>query len=162
MAETEADWRNFSVNLGKSRVRFSKWALRSRRREFLTEFAKDHDCVWSLCITEPNAGSDNAAPYNPPPGQGIATTAVPDGDDYILRGSKNLISLAGFSKLMLVVARTAPKLPARQGSTIFIVPSNLPGISFGQVHNKMGWRLYRTERFFLTMFGSLKKVFWVN
>jgi alkylation response protein AidB-like acyl-CoA dehydrogenase len=55
---------------------------------------------------------------------------------------KHMISLASFSKLLIVYARTDRKVPARQGMTMFLVPANFPGVSFGQVHNKMGWRLY--------------------
>jgi len=148
MAETEAGLGKLFSQCWKISRAIAEVGTEEQKKKFLTEFANDHDCVLSLCITEPNAGSDNSAPYNPPPGEGIATTAVLDGDDYVLTGTKHLISLAGFSKLMLVVTRTAPHLPARQGTTIFIVPSNLPGISFGQVHNKMGWRLYPNGEIF--------------
>jgi alkylation response protein AidB-like acyl-CoA dehydrogenase len=136
-----------------------------QKKTFLTEYARDNDYVCSICSTEPNSGSDNIGPYNPPPGQGIATTAVPDGNHYVLKGNKHLVSLAGFSKLMLVVARTAPNLPARDGLTTFLVPSNLPGVSFGQVHNKVGWRLYPNGEIFFDnvrvpkefMLGELNK-----
>ncbi len=148
MAETEAGLGKLFSQCWKITRAIVEVGTEEQKKKFLTQFARDHNCVCSLCITEPNAGSDNAAPYNPPPGEGISTTAVPDGDDYVLTGTKHLVSLAGFSKLMLVVTRTAPDLPARQGSTIFIVPSNLQGVSFGQVHNKMGWRLYPNGEIF--------------
>lgn len=112
------------------------------KKKFLPEFAKDHDYVCSNAVTEPDSGSDNVAPYNPPPGQGIMMSAVPDGDYYVLNGQKNLVSLASFSKVIRVTARTAPHLPARQGLTLFIVPADLPGISYGKAHNKIGGRLY--------------------
>ena len=148
MAETEAGLAKLFSQCWKISRGILEAGTKEQKKKFLTQFAEDHDCVMSLCITEPNAGSDNAAPYDPPPGQGIATTAVADGDYFILNGAKQLISLAGFSKLMVVLARTAPRLSQRQGSTFFIVPSDLPGISFGQVHNKMGWRLYPNGEIF--------------
>lgn len=119
-----------------------------QKKKFLTQFANDPDCVISICMTEPNSGSDNVSPYNAPPGQGIMTAAVPDGNDYIINGSKTLISLAGFSKLLLVVTRTDPSRPTREGITYFVVPTDLPGVSFGRVFNKMGWRLYPTGEVF--------------
>ncbi len=148
MCETEAGvGKIFSQCWKVARVIFDV-GTEEQKKTFLTEYVKDPDCVCSICSTEPNSGSDNIGPYNPPPGQGISTTAVPDGDYYVLKGTKHLVSLAGFSKIMLVVARTAPHLPARQGLTTFLVPSNLPGISFGQVHNKVGWRLYPNGEIF--------------
>ncbi len=99
-------------------------------------------------MTEPNAGSDNILPYNAP-GAGVALTAVPDGDFYVLNGAKCLNSLVSFSKLLLVYARTDPGLPVRQGTSTFLVPADLPGITYGEVHNKMGFRLYPNgETFF--------------
>ena len=148
MSEVEAGLGKLFSQCWKVTRAIAEVGTEEQKKKFLTMFAEDHDCVCSMCSTEPNSGSDNAAPYNPPPRQGIMTTAVPDGDDFILKGNKHLVSLASFSKLMLVFTRTAPDLPARQGLTIFIVPSNLPGISFGQVHNKMGWRLYPNGEIF--------------
>jgi len=119
-----------------------------QKKKFLTEFAEDHDYTCSILMTEPNAGSDNILPYNAP-GAGVALTAVRDGNSYILNGTKTLCSLAGFSKLLLVYARTDRSQPVRQGTSTFLVPHDLPGISYGQVHNKMGFRLYPNgETFF--------------
>ncbi len=157
MAETEAGLGKLFSQCWKVSKAILEVGTEEQKERFLGQFARDHDCVLSLAITEPNAGSDNAAPYDPPPGQGIATTAVADGDDYILIGAKHLVSLASFSKIMLVVARTAPELSQRKGTTIFIVPSDLPGISFGQVHNKMGWRLYPNGEIFFDRVRVPKK-----
>jgi len=112
-----------------------------QKKKFLTEFIEDHDFTGSMCNTEPNSGSDNVLPYNGTDG-GIATTAVPDGNYYVLNGMKHMISLAGFSKLLVVYARTDRNVPASRGTTTFLVPADFPGVSYGQVHNKMGWRLY--------------------
>ena len=112
-----------------------------QKKKFLSEFAADDEYVTSILMTEPNAGSDNLLPYNAP-GAGVSVTAVPDGDVYILNGVKALNSLAGYSKLLLVYARTDRSLSVRQGTSTFLVPADLPGITYGQVHNKMGFRLY--------------------
>jgi alkylation response protein AidB-like acyl-CoA dehydrogenase len=119
-----------------------------QKKKFLTEFAADPDYVCSILMTEPNAGSDNILPYNAP-GAGVALTAVREGDSYILNGTKHMSSLVSFSKLLLVYARTDRSRPVRQGTSTFLVPWDLPGISYGQVHNKTGFRLYPNgETFF--------------
>lgn len=112
-----------------------------QKKIFLKPFVEDHDYTGSILQTEPNAGSDNVLPYMGSDG-GIATTAVPDGNYYIINGMKHMISLASFSKLLVVYARTDRKAPVRQGTTVFLVPADFPGVSYGQVHNKIGWRLY--------------------
>jgi alkylation response protein AidB-like acyl-CoA dehydrogenase len=119
-----------------------------QKKKFLREFAADDDYTTSILMTEPNAGSDNILPYNAP-GAGVALTAVPDGDFYVLNGTKCLNSLVSYSKLLLVYARTDPGRPVRQGTSTFLVPADLPGITYGEVHNKMGFRLYPNgETFF--------------
>ncbi len=119
-----------------------------QQEKFLREFAADHRYTTSILMTEPNAGSDNILPYNAP-GAGVALTAIPDGDCYVLNGTKCLNSLVSFSKLLLVYARTDPSRPVRQGTSTFLVPADLPGITYGEVHDKMGFRLYPNgETFF--------------
>ncbi|MFH1007138.1 MAG: acyl-CoA dehydrogenase family protein [Candidatus Latescibacterota bacterium] len=116
-------------------------------KKFLTPFIEDHDFVGSMCITEPNSGSDNVLPYKGVDG-GITTSAVPDGDYYVINGMKHMVSLASFSKLLIVYCRTDRTIPARRGMTTFLVPGDFPGVSYGQVHNKMGWRLYPNGEIF--------------
>ncbi len=119
-----------------------------QKKKFLAEFAADDAYTTSILMTEPNAGSDNILPYSAP-GAGVALTAVPDGDFYVLNGEKCLNSLVSYSKLLLVYARTDPRQPVRQGTSTFLVPADLPGITYGEVHNKMGFRLYPNgETFF--------------
>jgi alkylation response protein AidB-like acyl-CoA dehydrogenase len=119
-----------------------------QKKKFLSEFAADDEYVTSILMTEPNAGSDNILPYNAP-GAGVSVTAVPDKDAYILNGVKALNSLVGYSRLLLVYARTDRSLPVRRGTSTFLVPADLPGIIYGRVHDKMGFRLYPNgETFF--------------
>ncbi len=120
----------------------------AQQKKFLREFADDHDYTCSILITEQDAASDNLLPFNDPKA-GIATKALPEGGNYLLTGSKNMSSLVGFSKLLLVFARTDPGVSVRKGTTTFLVPHNLPGISYGVVQDKMGFRLYPNgEAFF--------------
>jgi alkylation response protein AidB-like acyl-CoA dehydrogenase len=117
------------------------------KKTFLAAFAKDHDYVFSISITEPNAAGENVRPYYGVDG-GVRVSAVPDGDYYVINGAKNMSSLAGFSKCVVVVTRTNRSVPAPVGTTAFLVPYNLPGITYGQVHNKMGYRAYPNGEIF--------------
>lgn len=91
------------------------------------------ELISSYCLTEPGAGSDAAS---------LKTSAVKDGDAYILNGAKAFISGAGFSDLYLVMARTADT--GAKGVTAFLVEKDTPGLSFGKVERKMGWKAQPT------------------
>jgi alkylation response protein AidB-like acyl-CoA dehydrogenase len=85
-------------------------------------------------ITEPNAGSDASS---------IETTAVKDGDYYILNGSKQWITNGGEAEVYTVIAMTNKDKGAR-GASAFIVDKGTPGFSFGKKENKMGIRASST------------------
>ena len=91
------------------------------------------DRMASYCLTEPGSGSDAAA---------LRTTAVRDGDHYILNGSKAFISGAGVSDVYVVMVRTGAE-GARGVSTI-VVEKDTPGLSFGANEKKMGWNAQPT------------------
>ena len=84
--------------------------------------------IASYCLTEPGSGSDAAA---------LRTTAVRDGDHYVLNGSKAFISGAGTSDVYVVMARTGQDGP--KGISTFVVDKDTPGLSFGGQERKMGW-----------------------
>src|SRR5262249_56091174 len=84
----------------------------------------------SLALTEPNAGSDVS---------GIQTTAVRDGDDYILNGSKMFITNAGHAAWFTVFAST-DKSKGHRGLTAFVVPSDLDAVVVDRHLDKMGQR----------------------
>jgi acyl-CoA dehydrogenase len=90
------------------------------------------EIITSFCLTEPDSGSDSAA---------LRTTAVRDGDDYVISGTKRFISNAPLAGLFIVMARTNPeKLPGNRHVTAFLVPAGLPGLSVGRKDEKMGQR----------------------
>ena len=84
--------------------------------------------IASYCLTEPGSGSDAAA---------LRTTAVRDGDHWVLNGSKAFISGAGTSDVYVVMARTGQDGP--KGISTFVVDKDAPGLSFGGQERKMGW-----------------------
>ncbi|CAM3509508.1 acyl-CoA dehydrogenase family protein [Nocardioides zeicaulis] len=107
------------------------------REEWLPELA-GMEKLASYCLTEPDAGSDAAA---------LRTTAVLDGDEYVLNGVKQFISGAGSTHVYLVMARTGDDGP--RGITAFLVPGDSPGLSFGANERKMGWNAQPTRQVIL-------------
>ncbi len=91
----------------------------------------------SYCLTEPSAGSDAAS---------LKTTAIRDGDHYVLNGSKAFICGGGTSDLYACMVRTGEEGP--QGISCILVEKNTPGISFGKKEDKMGWRNLPTTMVF--------------
>jgi long-chain-acyl-CoA dehydrogenase len=79
-------------------------------------------------MTEPGGGSDLA---------NLKTTAVRDGDDWVINGSKTFITNGGSADLVVVAARTSPEKKAR-GISLFGVDTSLPGFSVGRVLDKVG------------------------
>jgi len=111
--------------------RFGSEALRQRYLPRLTTM----DLIGSYCLTEPGSGSDAAA---------MRTSAVKDGDDYVLNGSKAFISGAGTSDLYVVMVRTGG--PGPKGVSALVVEKDAPGLSFGAQERKMGWNAQPTAQ----------------
>ena len=83
----------------------------------------------SFCLTEPDSGSDAAS---------LKTTAVRDGDDYILNGTKRFITNAPHAGIFTVMARTSAQIKGAGGISSFIVEAGTPGVSVGKPDQKMG------------------------
>jgi alkylation response protein AidB-like acyl-CoA dehydrogenase len=94
-----------------------------------------------IALTEPEGGgSDNILPCLDPKA-GAKLAAKREGDHVILNGMKHYMTLNPYVTLWLTFARTDKNKPVSQGMTIFLVPADTPGVSVGNVHNKMGVRL---------------------
>lgn len=100
-----------------------------QKRKYLPDIAAGKKLA-AFGLTEANAGSDAA---------GIQTTAVLDGDEYVLNGTKQWITNGGEADVYSVIACTNRAKGAR-GFTAFIVEKGTPGFSFGKKENKMGIR----------------------
>ena len=87
------------------------------------------DKIGCLCITEPFGGSDVA---------GMRSTAVRQGDHYILNGSKTFITNGVFSDYLIVAAKTSPE-KGNKGLSIFVVDREAEGVSATKL-DKLGWR----------------------
>jgi len=87
------------------------------------------DKIGCLCITEPFGGSDVA---------GMRSTAVKEGDHYLLNGSKTFITNGFYSDYLIVAAKTSPEL-GNKGISIFVVDRDSEGLSATKL-DKLGWR----------------------
>lgn len=98
------------------------------KQKYLTGSASG-DLIGCLCITEPFGGSDVSS---------MRSTAVKDGDSYVINGSKTFITNGVYSDYLIVAAKTNPELGSK-GMSIFLVDRDTPGISSSKL-DKLGWR----------------------
>lgn len=102
-----------------------------QKKKFLPILADKKEAkLCALALTEPGHGSDIAS---------LDTTAVLEGDQYVLNGSKRFITNAGVSYLYLLVAMT-DKGKGPKGQSAFLITDDTPGLSIGKVEDKMGHR----------------------
>lgn len=100
-----------------------------QKKKYLPKLASG-EWIGAFGLTEPNAGTDAAMQQ---------TTAVPDGDQWVINGSKIFITNAGYADVYVVMAMTNKELGTR-GITAFIIEKNTPGFTFGKKEKKMGIR----------------------
>ena len=105
-----------------------------QKKKFLPRIASGKSLA-AFGLTEANAGSDAG---------GIKTTAVLDGDHYVLNGTKQWITNGGEAEIYTVVAITN-KAKGPRGASAFIVEKGTPGFTFGKKENKMGIRASATR-----------------
>ena len=89
------------------------------------------EMIASFALTEPDSGSDAAS---------LRTTAIRDGDHYVVNGTKRYITNAPHAGMFTLMARTDPANKGAGGISAFIVDAKTPGISFGKYDRKMGQR----------------------
>lgn len=106
-----------------------KFGTEEQKQKFLRPLAEGKK-MGAYCLTEPGSGSDSA---------GMRTTAVRDGDHYILNGSKIFITNAGEAEIYIVFAVTNPELK-HKGITAFIVEKGMDGFTMGKKEKKLGIR----------------------
>ena len=104
------------------------------KQKYLPEIAAGRKWA-AFALTEANAGSDAS---------GIQTTAVLDGDEWVLNGTKQWITNAGEANIYSVIAITDRKRGAR-GATMFVVEDSDPGFSYGAKEKKLGIRASSTR-----------------
>ena len=109
----------------------SEYGAEDQKRRFLPRLASG-ELRGGLALTEPEAGSDV---------QAIRTSAVRDGDDYVINGSKMFITNAANGNAFVVAAKTDPDAePAYRGISCLLVEKPNPGLTVGRKLDKLGYR----------------------
>ena len=116
---------NTSNSLGAGPLLFC--GTEEQKQKYVVPVAKGEK-ILAFALTEPGAGSDAG---------GTQTTAVEDGDYYILNGRKTFISGAPMADYCVVYAKTDPTQKGSRGISMFIVDMKLPGVSCGTPEHKM-------------------------
>jgi len=110
-----------------------KFGTREQQEKYLPDVIRGEK-RFAVGITEPNCGSDVAA---------IQTTAVEDGDYYVINGAKIFITNGTFAEQTIVVAKTE-KEHGKKGETLFIVDKDTPGFRVAKKLKKLGWHSSET------------------
>ena len=124
-----------SVQISLVELTILKFGTEAQKRRYLPKLCSGE---WIGCfgLTEPGYGSDAA---------GLATTAVRDGNDWIVNGRKMWISNGGPSKLALIFARTDPQAPKAHGITAFLLERDAQPYGAPEIHGKLGLRSSNTS-----------------
>lgn len=126
-----------SVHTGLNSMTLLQWGTEEQKQKYLVPQAKGEK-IAAYGLTEPNAGSDVKE---------LQTTAVKDGDDYILNGEKTWISLCDIADHFLVFAYT-DKEKSHKGISAFIVERTMKGFSSKAIKGKLGIRAGNTGQIF--------------
>jgi alkylation response protein AidB-like acyl-CoA dehydrogenase len=105
-----------------------RFGTEENKRDWIPRIANAEIEMW-LGYSEPNAGSDLAS---------IQTSAVRDGDDYIINGQKVWSTIAHIANYAWLIARTDPKAGKYQGCSLFVVDNNSPGVEIRPIINIVG------------------------
>ncbi|MGI8532209.1 MAG: acyl-CoA dehydrogenase family protein [Geodermatophilaceae bacterium] len=97
------------------------------------------ELISAIAMTEPEAGSDL---------QGIATSAVRDGDEFVVNGSKTFITNGILADLVIVAVRTDPNAPGSQGLSLLVLEREMPGFIRGRNLDKVGLKAQDTAELF--------------
>ncbi|MER2093518.1 MAG: acyl-CoA dehydrogenase family protein, partial [Saccharopolyspora rectivirgula] len=127
-----------SVHLNVVLPYFLAYATEKQKQRWLPGLA-DGSQLAAIAMTEPGTGSDLA---------GVATTAVRDGDHYVLNGAKTFITGGINADLVVVVARTSSGGDRREGLSLLVVESGTPGFSRGRNLAKLGLKAQDTAELF--------------
>ncbi len=128
----------YSVQVSLVELPIYKFANEEQKKKYLPKLTSGE---WMGCygLTEPDAGSDPAS---------MKSTAVEDGDYYVLNGQKTWITNAGIADLAIVYAKTDKEAGAR-GITAFLVERGMEGFSTKDLHDKLGLRASNTGEIYL-------------
>lgn len=118
----------FGTNVGIGSQSLVIDGTEAQKQYYLPKMATG-EIIGSFCLTEPDSGSDAAS---------VKTTAIKQGDNYLINGTKRFITNAPSADLFTVFARTHTQQKGARGVSAFLVDGNLPGITLGSPYRKMG------------------------
>ncbi len=121
----------------------AEFCSEDQKERFLKPFMADDGYLLGSASTEPNAGSDKRVLVDSDIKTGWRLRAEKQGSDWILNGEKTFIANGPIAKLFFVNTRSNPNVSIKEGTTVFLVPSDTPGFRVGKVFNKLGWRFYQ-------------------
>lgn len=124
------------VSLGSSPIYL--FGNEQQKKKYLTPLARGK-AMGALGLTEPEAGSDAGA---------TKTTALQDGNEWVINGAKSLITNGPVAQIVITVAKTDPTASGSHGISTFIVETDTPGFSVGKVEDKFGLRACPTSQLF--------------
>ena len=113
---------------GLPQVILSQYGSPEQRERYVAPLAAG-EALGAFALSEPGSGSDAAS---------LTTSAVRDGEDYVLNGTKFWITHGSYADTYIVMARTGG--PGARGISAFVVEGDTPGLSFGKKEEKMGLR----------------------
>lgn len=126
-----------AVSLGASPIYY--FGTEEQKQEWLAPMARG-EALGSFGLTEPNAGSDAG---------GTKTTAVLDGDEWVINGEKCWITNAGYARQVIVTAVTGKREDGKNIISAIIIPTDTPGMSIKSEYKKMGVRASNTSEIIL-------------
>ncbi len=118
-----------------------------QKEKYLVPLAKG-EALGAFGLTEPNAGSDAG---------GTETTAVLDGDEYVINGEKVFITNASYAKTLIVTAVTGKDDRGKNIISAIIVPTDAEGLTITEIHDKMGVRGSKRHKSCWTMSAYRKR-----
>jgi len=128
----------FGTNNGIAGQVLVNCGTEEQRQAYLPRLATG-ELVASFALTEPEAGSDPS---------GLRTRAVREGDHYVISGQKRFITNATDADILMVFARTDDAVEGTRGISVFVVPTDTPGVTVGPKDAKMGQRGTTTSEIF--------------
>jgi alkylation response protein AidB-like acyl-CoA dehydrogenase len=118
----------FAIGQGMCGPTMAAYATEEQKQRYLPPMARG-DEIWCQLFSEPAAGSDLA---------GLRTSAVKDGDDWVINGQKIWTSGAHYSDFGILVTRSDPTVPKHQGLTFFFLDMKSPGVEIKPIKQVSG------------------------
>jgi len=128
----------YSVQISLVALTILKWGSEEQKKKYVPKLASG-EILGCFGLTEPNSGSDVVS---------MQTTAIKDGDYYILNGNKMWITNGGVADIAIIFAKT-DKSAGHKGISAFIVEKGTPGFSTKDIHDKLGLRASNTAELIL-------------